>query len=76
MRIDDAHPHSHNPVKFATTLMIVAANSPSPMKSFGNTLLALVAIVMIPAAVKALGPTETNIPGLRFSFGSFCVIRR
>lgn len=71
-----ANPHSQRQVKFAITLTIIAASLPSPKRSGGKALSAFSAMVRTPATVKALGPTETNIPGRMFSFGSFCVMSR
>ncbi|OSS53417.1 hypothetical protein B5807_00346 [Epicoccum nigrum] len=73
-----ARPHSHRPMKFAIIMPTFPASSPlpSPMKSGGTTRGSSWPIVMIPAIVKPLGPTEMNMPGRNDSLGSFWVIRR
>ena len=68
------YPHSQSAIQSATTFKIVAVIGPSPMKSFGNVFCKLFAMLIVPATVKALGPTDTNIPGLKLSCGSFCVL--
>ena len=71
-----ARPQIQRLIQEAITLTIIAANSGFPMKLGGIACCAPSAMPMIPATVKPLGPTETNMPGLVLSTGSFWVIRR
>ena len=71
-----ASPHSQRQVKFAITLTIIAASFPSLKRSDGKALSAFSAMVRTPATVKALGPTETNIPGRVEGEGKAFVMRR
>ena len=70
------YPHNQRAPKLATTFRILAAKGPFPIKSSGKHLCVWAAMFTIPETVKALGPTETNIAGRRFSLGSFCDINR
>ena len=71
-----ARPHIQRLIQEATTLRIIAATVESPIKSLGSARWAPSAMPMTPATVNPLGPTDTNMPGLVLSCGSFWVIRR
>ncbi|KAL8992726.1 MAG: hypothetical protein Q9188_007511 [Gyalolechia gomerana] len=71
-----ARPQIQRHVQFAMTLRIIDAICPSPMKSLSTFRESESAMPMTPATVNPLGPTETNMPGLEFACGSFCVISR
>lgn len=78
MKNHHARPQSQRPIQLAMINDTLPASSPrpGPMKSFGTTRGNCWPIDTTPAMVKPEGPMLINIPGLRLSCGSFCVMRR